>query len=100
VKTASEMTYTVSSGALNSTQTKTKAWNSGAPALGDPWICPPPLPTPLLRRQWRSQECELGASPPLPPPSPPLPPPLPLLTGVRGIIPENFRKLKVLVGEF
>jgi len=48
--------------------------------------------------QWRSQECELGASPPLPPFSPPLP--LPLLTGVRGYNPRNFFKLKVLVGEF
>jgi len=28
----------------------------------------------IIRWQWRSQECELGASPPLPPPSPPLPP--------------------------
>jgi len=54
------------------------------------------------RSQWRRQECELGASPPLPPPSLPFPlaPPLPLLTGVRGYNPRNFLKLKMLVGEF
>jgi len=52
--------------------------------------------------QWRSQECELEGLPSLAPPSPPLPfsPPLPLLTGVRGITPGIFLKLKVLVGKF
>jgi len=53
-------------------------------------------------KQWRSQECELGASHPLLPPSPPLPfaPPVPLLTGFRGYNPRKFLKLKVLVCEF
>jgi len=42
-------------------------------------------------KQWRSQECELGASPPLPPCFPPFPlsSPLPFLTGARGY---NARK--------
>jgi len=47
--------------------------------------------------QWRSQECELGASPPLPPPSPSLPlsPPLPLFNGgYGGITPEIFFEIK------
>jgi len=47
-------------------------------------------------KQWRSQECELGGSPPLPPPSLPLPlsPPLYLLTGVRGYNPGNLFEIK------
>jgi len=44
-------------------------------------------------RQWRSQECELGA--PLPCPLPPPP-----FNGDPGYNPGIFLKLKVLVGEF
>jgi len=36
-------------------------------------------------RQWRSQECELGASPPLTPPSPPLPLSPPPFNGGPGV---------------
>ena len=62
--------------------------------------CKTDLPT--LVNQWRSQECELGAAPPLHHPSPLLPvfSPLPLLTGLLGYNPGIFLKLKVLVGEF
>ena len=63
--------------------------------------CETDLPT--LVNQWRSQECELGAAPPLPHPSPPLPlfPSLPILTGVWGYNPRKFFEIKkVLVGEF
>ena len=53
--------------------------------------------------QWRSKECELGGSPPLPPSSPPLLlcSPVPLLTGVRKYNPRNFFEIKgARIGEF
>jgi len=49
------------------------------------------------KRQWHSQECELGGTP-LPTPYPPLPlsPPLPLLMGVRGITLSGLSGLQSL----
>ena len=43
--------------------------------------------------QWRSQECELGASPLLPPSSPPILSP-PLLTGIQGYNPRKLFEIK------